>query len=59
MTEHEEQRDSLDESDPQLKRKNAKFEQERADSLDHMKQSGKGESGNTLPKPPGDEPAKP
>lgn len=59
MTEHEEQRDSLDESDPRLKRKNAKFDQERADSLDHAKQSGKGERGNKLPKPAGDELAKP
>lgn len=59
MTPHEKQHDSLDNSDAELKSKNAKFDQERLDSLDHAKQSGKGESGNKLPKPAGDDLAKP
>ena len=59
MTEDNTHHDSLDKSATALKKKNARFNQERADSLDHAKQSGKGEAGNTLPKPAGSELAKP
>lgn len=59
MTTHEKAQDSLDKISPELRTRNAKLEQERVDSLDHAKQSGKGESGNTLPKPPSEELAKP
>ena len=46
--------DRLDKSDPDLQKRNEKFDQERADSLDHSKQSGKGDRQNTLAKPAGD-----
>lgn len=51
--------DRLDQNDPKLRKQNAKFDQERADSLDHAKQSGKGAADNALPKPASDELPKP
>lgn len=59
MTEHKETHERLDKSSADLRKENSKFDQERADSLDHTKQSGKGKGDNALPKPAGDELAKP
>lgn len=55
MTSHDKHHDQLDKSDPKLRRRNEKFDQEQVDSLDHAKQSGKGEGSNKLPKPAGEE----
>lgn len=54
MTPTSNDRDRLDKSDPDLQKRNEKFEHERSDSLDHSKQSGKGEGDNSLAKPASD-----
>jgi hypothetical protein len=59
MTEKEKRQEGLDKSGSDLQKRNARFDQERADSLDHIKQSGKGDGDNALPKPAGSELAKP
>ena len=58
MSEHTEAQDRLDKATPERQKQNRKFEQETADSLDHVKQSGNGKGDNALPKPAGDELAK-
>jgi hypothetical protein len=54
MTPKDKQHDPLDQSHPDLQKRNEKFKQERADSLDHTKQSGKGEDDNALANPASD-----
>lgn len=51
--------DQLDTTDDKQQKRNEKFDQEQADSLDHTKQSGKGEGDNTLAKPANEELPKP
>jgi hypothetical protein len=55
MTTPAKDRDRLDKSNPDLQKRNEKFDQEHADSLDHVKQSGKGEGDNTLANPANEE----
>ncbi|MEP7185187.1 MAG: hypothetical protein ABI767_05050 [Rhodanobacter sp.] len=59
MTSTPKDHDRLDKSDPGLQKRNEKFDQERAESLDRTKQSGKGEGHNTLAKPADEELSKP
>lgn len=53
MTEKTSKGGSLDDPEPQVRKRNTKFEQEVADSRDHTKQSGHGKGDNNLVKPAG------
>jgi hypothetical protein len=53
MAQRDKDHDRLDQSHSDLQKRDKKFDQERVDSRDHTKQSGKGEGDNALPKPAG------
>ena len=59
MAPQDKQHDSLDQSNPDLQKRNEKFEQERADSRDHTRQSSPGHDDAVPAKPASNGPPKP